>query len=163
LIEAASKLDPAQFQVRIAGAGDLTEELKSYAAQVAPQTVQFLGKLSKEDLEAEYQNADCFVLPAIVDSKGDTEGLGVVLIEAAEYGLPIVASAVGGIGDVVIDGQTGLLVPQKDAEALVCAFERLRTESGLRERLVMGALAHIRENFGWQGIVERQMAVLREI
>ena len=63
-----------------------------------------------------------FTLPAIIDSKGDTEGLGVVLIEAMELGLPIVASNVGGIPDVVIDGESGILVPEKDPQALANAF-----------------------------------------
>ncbi|GBU27955.1 glycosyltransferase [Treponema sp. R8-4-B8] len=92
LLKAAAMLDSAKFEIRIAGHGDLTEKLKKQAAKDAPEQVVFLGKLSREDLEKEYQNACCFILPAIIDSKGDTEGLGVVLIEAAQYGLPIIAS-----------------------------------------------------------------------
>jgi glycosyltransferase involved in cell wall biosynthesis len=116
-----------------------------------------LGKLSKEDLASEYQNASCFVLPAIVDSKGDTEGLGVVLIEAAEYGLPLVASDVGGIGDVVLHRKTGLLVSEKNPEELANAIKELAENASLQDKLVLGASEHVRENFSWDAIIKRQV------
>jgi len=154
LIKAAGMLDCGKFQVRIAGHGDLTEKLKMQA----PEQVTFLGKLSKEELEKEYQSANCFILPAIVDSKGDTEGLGVVLIEAAQYGLPIIASDVGGIPDVVINRKTGLLVPEKDPEAIATAIKELAENEELRNSLVLGANEHIKQNFSWEKIIEKQIA-----
>ncbi|MCL1955935.1 MAG: glycosyltransferase family 4 protein [Fibromonadales bacterium] len=157
LIKAAAALDSAKFQIRIAGRGDLTEKLKSQAAKEAPEQVVFLGKLSKEDLEKEYQNANCFILPAIIDSRGDTEGLGVVLIEAAQYGLPIIASDVGGIPDVVIDKKTGLLIPEKNPDAIAKAIMELSENEELRKSLVLGANEHIEQNFSWEKIVERQI------
>src|SRR5439155_1687474 len=75
------------------------------------------------------------VLPSIVDARGDTEGLGVVLLEAMSYHLPVVASNVGGITDIVADGETGLLVPPADPVALAAALERLATDAPLAERL----------------------------
>jgi glycosyltransferase involved in cell wall biosynthesis len=157
LIKAAARLDSAEFQVRITGQGDLTEKLKKQAAKEAPEQVVFLGKLSKEELELEYQNADCFILPAIVDSRGDTEGLGVVLIEAAQYGLPIIASDVGGIPDVIIDLKTGLLVKEKDPGAILIAIQELSESEELRKLLVFGASEHIKQNFSWDAIVEKQL------
>jgi len=159
LIKAAALLDKEKFQVRIAGAGDLTEKLK----REAPKEVLFLGKLSKEDLSYEYQNASCFVLPAIVDSKGDTEGLGVVLIEAAEYGLPLIASNVGGICDVIADRKTGLLVPEKNPEALAAAIKELAENEGLQKELTLGAREHIMKNFSWNAIIEKQMKLYAEV
>jgi glycosyltransferase involved in cell wall biosynthesis len=157
LIKAAAMLDSEKFQIRIAGGGDLTEKLKEQATKEAPKQVVFLGKLTKEALSGEYQNANCFVLPAIVDSKGDTEGLGVVLIEAAEYGLPIIASDVGGIPDVVIDRKTGLLVPEKNIHALADAIKELAENEALQKSLVLGANEHIRQNFSWDAIIEKQI------
>ena len=157
LIKAAAMLDSKKFQIRIAGVGDLTEKLKEQAKKEAPEQVAFLGKLSKENLSEEYQNANCFVLPAIVDSKGDTEGLGVVLIEAAEYGLPIIASDAGGIPDVVIDKKTGLLVLEKDPQALTAAIKELAENETLQKSLVLGANKHIRQNFSWDAIIEKQI------
>lgn len=163
LIHAASHLDPQRFQVRIVGQGDMTQSLKEQAERCASRQVVFPGKLSAQDLEKEYREASCFVLPAVVDSKGDTEGLGVVLIEAAELGLPLVASNVGGIPDVVVDGESGLLVPQRDIAALAGAFERLAADPSLAHRLVQGAQARIRARFSWSQIVAHQMELYERL
>ncbi len=175
LIEAAKYLPRESFEIRIVGVGDLTEQLKEQAANVIarnasdeaiqggsaalPAEIIFTGKLSPEALASEYKTANVFTLPAIVDSKGDTEGLGVVLIEAMELGLPIVASNVGGIPDVVIDGETGILVPEKDPEALASAYKRLAADPELVKHLLVGSQKRIAECFTWDGIIQRQIAV----
>ena len=192
LIEAAKYLPRDQFEIRIVGVGDLTEQLKmqadalchpelyetkNFSSQVElcplgssetepkdlPAEIIFTGKLSPEALASEYKTANVFTLPAIVDSKGDTEGLGVVLIEAMELGLPIVASNVGGIPDVVIDGETGILVPEKDPEALASAYKRLAAEPELVKHLLTGSQKRINECFTWDGIIERQIAVYNKV
>ncbi len=129
----------------------------------SPASIIFTGKLSPEALANEYKTANVFTLPAIVDSKGDTEGLGVVLIEAMELGLPIVASNVGGIPDVVIDGESGILVPEKDPVALANAFKRLEADPALIEKLLAGARKRIDECFTWDGIIERQIEVYKRL
>lgn len=166
LIEAAKYLPRDQFEIRIVGVGDLTEELKELASESAtPNSAEiiFTGKLSPEALANEYRTANVFTLPAIVDSKGDTEGLGVVLIEAMELGLPIVASNVGGIPDVVVDGVSGILVPEKDPEALASAYKRLAAEPELVKQLLAGSRKRIAECFTWDGIIERQIAVYNKL
>lgn len=166
LIEAAKYLPRDQFEIRIVGVGDLTEELKKLASESAtPNSAEiiFTGKLSPEALANEYKSANVFTLPAIVDSKGDTEGLGVVLIEAMELGLPIVASNVGGIPDVVIDGETGILVPEKDPEALANAYKRLASNPELISQLLAGSQKRIAECFTWDGIIQRQIAVYNKV
>ncbi|MCQ2100677.1 MAG: glycosyltransferase [Fibrobacter sp.] len=168
LIEAAKHLPADKFEIRIVGVGDLTEELKKQAALLDENAGQhcdiiFAGKLSPADLEAEYRNANVFTLPAIVDHKGDTEGLGVVLIEAMELGLPIVASNVGGIPDVVVDNVSGLLVPEKDPVALADAFKRLAAEPELVQKLLAGSRKRIQDCFTWDGIIQRQIAVYNKV
>ena len=198
LIEAAKYLPADQFEIRIVGVGDLTEQLKKQAKELderrktkdergssassptlchpernvveskdpvnfEPAPIIFTGKLSPEDLANEYRTANVFTLPAIVDSKGDTEGLGVVLIEAMELGLPIVASNVGGIPDVVVDGESGILVPEKNPVALADAFKRLAADPSLTEHLLAGARKRISECFTWDGIIERQIEVYKKV
>ncbi len=189
LIEAAKYLPRDKFEIRIVGGGDLTEQLKQQAEAVgsefshselssstkcnaggdpysladAPASIIFTGKLSPEDLANEYKTANVFTLPAIVDSKGDTEGLGVVLIEAMELGLPIVASNVGGIPDVVVNGESGILVPEKDPVALADAFKRLESDPTLVKKLLDGARKRIEECFTWDGIIERQIDVYNKV
>ncbi|WP_290939155.1 glycosyltransferase [Fibrobacter sp.] len=189
LIESAKYLPQNEFEIRIVGVGDLTEQLKQQACSAqaptlchpernevkskdpvnfseiegSPASIIFTGKLSPEDLANEYKTANVFVLPAIVDSKGDTEGLGVVLIEAMELGLPIVASNVGGIPDVVIDGESGILIPEKDPVALADAFKRLASDPSLTGKLLAGARKRIDECFTWDGIIERQVEVYNKV
>ena len=173
LIEAAKYLPADKFEIRIVGVGDLTEQLKQQAEAVgsqklevgseSPASIIFTGKLSPEALANEYKTANVFTLPAIVDSKGDTEGLGVVLIEAMELGLPIVASNVGGILDVVVDGESGILVQEKDSVALANAFKRLAGDPALTEKLLAGARKRISECFTWDGIIERQIEVYKKV
>jgi len=102
-------------------------------------------------------------LPAIVDSKGDTEGLGVVLIEAAEAGLALVASDVGGIPDVVIHGKTGLLVAPRDSRVLAQTLIQLSEDDSLRQRLVINAQLHIRAHFDWDVITRKQISLYQEV
>ena len=173
LIEAAKYLPRDKFEIRIVGVGDLTEQLKQQAEAVgsrklevgseSPADIIFTGKLSPEDLANEYRTANVFTLPAIVDHKGDTEGLGVVLIEAMELGLPIVASNVGGIPDVVVDGESGILVPEKDPVALANAFKRLEADPTLIQKLLAGARKRIDKCFTWDGIIERQVEVYKKV
>lgn len=164
LIEAAKYLPRDKFEIRIVGVGNLTEQLKQQAAAVNEGAeIIFTGKLSPEDLANEYKTANVFTLPAIVDHKGDTEGLGVVLIEAMELGLPIVASNVGGIPDVVVDGESGILVPEKDPAALADAFKRLEADPTLIQKLLAGARNRIDKCFTWDGIIERQVEVYKRL
>ena len=164
LIEAAKHLPRDQFEIRIVGVGDLTDKLKAQAAEIADAAeIIFTGKLSPEELANEYRTANVFTLPAIVDSKGDTEGLGVVLIEAMELGLPVVASNVGGIPDVVVDGESGILVPEKDPQALADAFKRLEANPALVQQLLEGSRKRICDCFSWDGIIDRQIAAYKKI
>ena len=107
-----------------------------------------------DELPQRYQECDVFVLPAIVDSRGDTEMLGVVFLEAMSYKKPIIGSNVGGIPDVIKDGETGLLVPQKDPEALADAIVRVLTDDSLAKRLGEEGYRFSQDFFGWDRITD---------
>jgi glycosyltransferase involved in cell wall biosynthesis len=89
------------------------------------------------------------VLPSIVDSQGNTEGLGVVLLEAMACGLPVIGSDVGGIPDIINDGKTGFLVKEKDVTALVIVLSRLITSPDLHEKLATTSKKLIHQKFSW--------------
>jgi glycosyltransferase involved in cell wall biosynthesis len=167
LIEAAKYLSADKFEIRIVGEGDLTEELKAQAAQLEGDknaaSIVFTGKLVAPELAREYREANVFVLPAIVDHKGDTEGLGVVLIEAMELGLPIIASNVGGIPDVVVNNESGILVPEKDPVALADAIKRIESDPQYTESLLEGARNRIAECFTWDKITRRQIEIYEQL
>lgn len=163
LIEAAKELPPDRFEIRIVGEGDLTLALKKLAQKWKLSHVIFLGKLSSEALALEYALAHAFVLPAIVDSRGDTEGLGVVLIEAAENELPIVASPVGGISDVIVDCVTGLFAEEKNPKAIADAILRLEADEELAKSLSKNAKAKVREMFDWEKIIADQISLYENL
>ncbi len=103
----------------VAGDGPLRPGLEALAddSGVAGR-VRFVGALPQSDLPRLYASADVTVLPSIVAAGGDREGLPVVLCEAMASGCPVVATPVGGIVELVSHGETGLLVPERDAAAL---------------------------------------------
>ena len=101
---------------------DLASEVRAAARTVGLEShVLLTGRLDDDDLVGAFQLADVFVLPA-VPVEGDMEGFGIVLIEAAAAGLPTVAARAGGIPDAVVDGETGVLTPLLDDEAMAEAL-----------------------------------------
>ena len=148
LIEAIARLEPAGPRLEIVG------EALAQRLGVAGRVV-FRGKIPPDELQASYARAAVCVLPSVLDARGDTEGLGVVLLEAMNHGTPVIASRVGGIPDIVEDGVSGLLVPPGDAEALAAAVRRLRDDPALARGLGEAGRRRLREQFGWQAIVQR--------
>lgn len=146
-------------ELRIVGTGEWSSRIAAEKDRVqgdrpeAAFRVRMLGRVSAEELEAQYEAADIFVLPAVVDAKGDTEGLGVVLLEALRFERPVIASAVGGITDIIEDGRTGLAVPPGDPVALGAAIQRLIADPDLARRLARQGREYARDRFGWNAIV----------
>ncbi|MEH2286670.1 glycosyltransferase family 4 protein [Nostoc sp.] len=148
-------------RLRVVGKGILEDEIKSQCDAIGlNDVVDFLGFVSKEELADEYAGCDIFVLPAIVDSKGDTEGLGIVMIEALAHQKPVIASAVGGIVDVIHSGTTGLLVPEKDPEALAQAILTLLSNPTKAQKMGQQGLADIQVRFNWHNITPMWQQVL---
>lgn len=115
------------------------------AATDAGFPVRFLGDVRDEELSPIYAQADIFAMTSM-PHKLSIEGYGLVYLEAGAHGLPIVAHAIGGVPEAVIDGETGLLVPPENPAALTAAFARLLGDPALRQRLGAAgrakALAH---------------------
>jgi glycosyltransferase involved in cell wall biosynthesis len=87
---------------------------------------------------------------AVVACPSHREGYGVVCAEAMAHGRPVVASAVGGLRDLVVDGETGLLVPPGDVAALRGALERLLGDGALRARMGRAARERARISLSWE-------------
>lgn len=147
----------------LVGDGDQKAKLQTLVHETGLDgRVRFEGVLPNEALNERYQQCDAFVLPAIVDSRGDTEGFGVVLIEALTYKKPIVASSVGGILDIIKHRETGLLVPEKDAAALARGIVEVLTDEPLAARLGENGYRHIKESFDWDRIADRIVGLYRD-
>lgn len=103
----------------IVGDGPLKSSLNDLAAQLQLQgIVSFLGPKVQEQIIPLYHQADLFMLPSVTAADGDMEGQALVLQEAQTAGLPVISTRHNGIPDGVLDGQSGFLVPERDAEAL---------------------------------------------
>jgi glycosyltransferase involved in cell wall biosynthesis len=142
-----------RVEVVITGNGDQRPRLEAMVqAMGLGDVVRFLGFVTTEQLAAEYASCDMWVNPAIIDSRGDTEGLGVGAIEAYSYGKPVIASAVGGIPDAVIHKETGLLVPEKDEFALADAILQCANNPEWAARLGRHGQNFARQQFSWDRI-----------
>lgn len=150
----AMALLPDEVSLRVVGDGPCRVDLeRSARAMGLGYRVRFDGGIPDDALASRFDECDILVLPAVTDAKGDTEGLGVVLIEALTYGKPVIASDIGGIPDIVRNEETGLLVNPGDADALAAAISRMAADPSLRERLVANGRAHIERYFSWDAIV----------
>lgn len=140
LLRAAAELRSRglQFQLEIAGDGPLRRELMGISSELSlDHCVLFSGSSSTNNVQRKMAQADVFVLAS------QTESLPMVLLEAMSHGLAIVATAVGGVPELICHGQTGLLVPALSVSALADAMEQLITDGELRARLGVNARKEI--------------------
>lgn len=160
LVEACGILEGRGVPVRleIAGDGPLLEDLKSRAAAAGFEP-SFHGAMPHEAVRALYERASVFCLPCVVASTGDRDGLPTSVLEAMALGVPVVTTAVNGLGETVIDGVTGLTVPEHDPPALADALGRLLADPGLASRLAEAGRAHVERGF----TLERSASVLRSL
>jgi glycosyltransferase involved in cell wall biosynthesis len=91
------------------------------------------------------------------------EGLPIAVLEAMAAGKPVVATAVGGTGEAVVHGETGLLVPPTDAEALAGAIERVATDDRLAARLGRCGRARVESHFHVDRMVQRVTAIYEQL
>jgi colanic acid/amylovoran biosynthesis glycosyltransferase len=146
------------LRLDVIGGGPLQSGLRD-AAERLGVCARFLGPLPQEQVLEHYRGASVYCLPCVVAGSGDRDGLPTSVLEAMALGVPVVTTAVTGLPEAVIDGQTGLLVAQHDPEALAAAIERLLTDGELAARLAAQARRHVEERF----TLERSAAQLREL
>jgi glycosyltransferase involved in cell wall biosynthesis len=89
--------------------------------------------------------------------------LGTVLLEAISYCVPVVGSNVGGIPDIIIDGETGVLVPQKNPDAIAQAIEKIVNNPDMSEKLTKNALNHLEQNFSWEMITNKFILIYKSM
>ena len=143
----------------IAGSGPLEDELKQRVEQLGiSDHVKFCGRVSDSERAALLQRADLFVMPcrAVGDS---VEGFGIVYIEAAMFGLPSLAGRVGGAGDAVIDGETGLLCDGEDGDDIRAKLLTLFADPALRQRMGERAKQRAEAELQWQTIARKLLEI----
>lgn len=116
--------------------------------------IRFHGRLEPQAVRAFYEKADVFCLPSRAEPSAG------VLAEAAAFGLPVVATRVGGTPERVIDGETGFLVPAGDVEALEHALRRLVTDPDLGARMGRAGWELARKEFTWDAVATRILTTI---
>lgn len=158
LVEATALLRDRGIALRVAvaGGGEAEGELAALIArQGLEDRVALLGR--RPDVADLLAAADVFCLPS------RHEGLPLSVLEALRAGLPCVATAVGGVPDVVVDGETGLLVPPSDPPALAAAMARALEDRALVARLALAGPELVAASFAPAVVAERYAALYHEI
>jgi glycosyltransferase involved in cell wall biosynthesis len=161
--EVAAEAEPPQilFAGRLSrekGILELVEAARGHRLVVAgdgplrAHVPQARGWLPRDELERLYAAA------AVVACPSHREGFGVACAEAMAHGRAVIASDVGGLRDLVVDGETGLLVPPRDIPALRAALERLLGDSELRRRLGARARERVRSYCSWEAVTDAAVA-----
>ena len=138
-------------------AGKTAGELEPLRAAVAglglSDRVLMLQDVPHDQVGALYAGAAVFCLSSLA------EPFGIVLLEAGVHGLPVVATQVGGVPEVIRDGEHGLLVPAADAPSLAAAIRRLLDDATLAQRLAGNLRARVLQEFTWPGAVQRYVTL----
>ena len=146
-----------RVQLLIIGDGPLRRQLHALTASLGMRDrVEFLGAVPHVAVLSWMRKAAMLVLPGIRTATGREEGLGMVLLEAAATGLPIVGSRVGGIPECVLEGKTGFLVPERDEDALARRMAELLEDPVRRHRMGAAGRALVEDRFD----IDRQTAML---
>ncbi|NDY41896.1 glycosyltransferase family 4 protein [Dissulfurirhabdus thermomarina] len=148
----------------IVGGGEEEQALKELSASLGlADRVIFAGPLPNPELPPFYAAADIFVGPSIRARGGDTEGFGLTFVEAGLSGCILVGSDVGGIGDIIREGETGFLVPEKDPEALAARLVSLLEDRRGWGRIAARTRRELATRFDWGVVAARYADILQKL
>jgi colanic acid/amylovoran biosynthesis glycosyltransferase len=152
------------LRYRIAGDGVLRGDLQRLIRDCnVEDCVELLGWCDQDEIARLYDTSHVFILPSVTARNGDREGQGLVLQEAQAMGLPVISTLHNGIPDGVLDGETGLLVPEKDADALADAIERLLDQKERWPEMGRKGRAFVEENYDQKRLAERVRAIYEDV
>lgn len=152
------------FHCQIFGGGPAEQGLRRLIEQCGVEDVVTLrGACLRSTILEAYQQSDLFVLASIVQDNGLRDGIPVVLMEAAAMQLPIVSTTVSGIPEIVHQGASGLLVQERDAEALAEAIGTLAADRDLRERYGRDGRRVVQQQFQLRDNVAKLASLFRRI
>jgi glycosyltransferase involved in cell wall biosynthesis len=134
-------------EYHIIGGGTKEQDIRDRAKeQGVASNVSFLGKVSDDRLQQEFSEAAVFILPCVITESGDRDGIPVVLMEAMAMETACVSTYVSGIPELITDGDTGVLVPERDAGSLAESIESLLEDQGMRESITASARSYLESN-----------------
>jgi len=160
VIEAVQKLKKSipNLYYYIAGEGKDEKYLKDFAKDNSH--IEFLGMISDDEKDLWLKNCDIFIMPSR-NINGDLEGFGIVYLEAALAGKAVIAGKSGGVGDAVIDYETGLLVDSNNIDSIQDAILELYSNFDLRQELGNNGLKRSIASFNWKGQAEKILKAIK--
>ena len=151
----AGRLSAEKGVLELVSAADGLELVVAGDGPLRERVPGALGFVPHDELQRLYARA------AVVACPSRREGFGVACLEAMAHGRPVVATSVGGLRDLVVDGETGLVVPPRDPRALRAALERLLGDQELRMSLGAAGRERARERFSWDAVTSATVAAYR--
>jgi glycosyltransferase involved in cell wall biosynthesis len=151
------------IQLTIVGGGELVAELKEETLTLGlDNSITFQGALPNFELPKYYARHSIFVGPSIEAKGGDTEGFGLTFVEAAMAGCLLIGTDVGGIPDIIQDGETGLLVRQKDSEAIADKIIYALSNPDTAREISNNGKTRCIEKYDWKIISKKYSSIFRE-
>jgi len=136
------------FQLTLAGDGPRRRKLEKLTRELGlSHRVTFPGFVSYDRVSELFQSADLFLMPCVLDTSGDRDGIPTVIMEALEHRVPVIASDVSGISEVIEDRVTGLLIPERDAPAISNALRQMLDDREAAVEMAERGRAKVRKQF----------------
>ena len=146
----------ADVRLLLVGPGSRLEEYRALAQELGVgKRVVFTGGVPFATVPDYHRRIDIFAALSVLDS----ESFGVSIIEAGGCAKPCVVSDAGGPAEVIVDGETGYIVPKRDVTAAARALARLVEDAGLRRRMGEAGRAHVRSHYAWEDNLDRMLAI----
>ena len=144
------------FRCRIVGGGDLRDMLeRSIRENQLEHVVELMGPRTQDEVSQLLRTANCYVQPSVITPSGKMEGIPVALMEAMVSGVPVVATSISGIPELVRHGDTGWLVPPEDVEALADALSQIHKDPAEAKRRACSGRSWVLDEFELSSNVKR--------
>ncbi|HDG1675106.1 glycosyltransferase [Kluyvera cryocrescens] len=154
-----SVINAPELELRLVGGGEQFRELSELAESLGvASSVKFIGQVPHASVPHELSQMDIYVALSRLDS----ESFGVAILEAGAAGRPVVVSDAGGLPEVTVDGETGIVVPRENPKAAALALEKLVLNSSLRQDMGMAGKKHVSEKYSWDECINTMIDVYND-
>jgi glycosyltransferase involved in cell wall biosynthesis len=157
-MHALGGLKDLNWEWRIAGDGPQMQALQSLAQELGINDhVFFLGWQTREQIIHSYKQSNVFLFPS------RHEGMPNALLEAMASGLPVIATCIAGNEELVVEDETGYLVPPEDIESLQGALKKLLNDPALRQQMGIASRRRAEENYSWESTAQQYALYLEKV
>lgn len=153
-----------ELQYVIIGDGPLSKDLRQLSQSLGVrESVEFTGSLDRERVAEHFARAHIYILPSHTSQDGDEEGIPVSIMEAMATGLPVISTFHSGISELVRDGVSGFLVPERDSDALAGRLQLLIDQPELWSSFGMAGRSHVEQHFNLRVQNDKLVEFYREV